>query len=459
MGKGTEPMTQSRWILLSVLLISFLGPFMGSSINMAIPAMALEFSLPAEQLSWVVTVYLVGSASVLLPFGKLADIVGRKRMFRFGLWAVLATTVGSGFAANVNLLIVWRMLQGISLSMIFSTSMAMLVSSHKPSERGRVIGLSAAATYIGLSTGPVLGGLITEHLGWRPIFFLTAAGLLLSIVAVNKVEDEWYGEKEETLDLWGSFLYFAGSVMTLYGLSASADHVGAKYILAAGVICFIFFLGQQRIAKHPLVDWQLFRSGIFALSNLAAMIHYSSTFALGFLLSLYLQLIRGFDASAAGVFLLLQPAMMALFSPLAGTLSDKVEPRLVASLGMGMTAVGLFFCSFLQADTSLGFLAGTLLFIGVGFAFFSSPNSNAIMGAVESKHYGVAAAVLSVMRIVGQALSMAVVTVLLTVYAADILSPFYLPSLIEAFHKIFIVLAAGCTLGVFISLGRGKRKA
>lgn len=451
-------MTQSRWIFLAVLITSFIGPFMGSSINIAIPSMAEEFQLPVEQLSWVVTAYLLGSASALLPFGKLADIIGRKRLYRIGIAAIIITTTGSGLAPSMDILVLFRLLQGVSLAMIFSTGMAMLVSSHKPEERGKVIGYSSAAVYIGLSLGPVIGGMITQYFGWRLIFFLTAAGLVLSFAAVSKVSDEWYGDRQEKLDYFGSLLYCAASSMVLYGLSAYAEHPMVKYIFLGGVILFGIFLLEQRRVSNPLLEMDLFHNTIFAMSNLAAMIHYSSTFALGFLLSLYLQLIRGFDASTAGLFLLLQPSMMALLSPKAGALSDRLQPRLVATSGMAMTAIGLAAFSFLTAVSPIWQIAVNLLFIGIGFAFFSSPNSNAIMGAVEPRQYGVAASVLSVMRLSGQAISMAIVTVLLSVYTVDAMSPEYLPSLLAAFHKIFQVLAVSCALGVAASLARGKRK-
>jgi len=336
--------------------------------------------------------------------------------------------------------------------------MAILVSSHKPEERGKVIGYSSAAVYIGLSLGPVIGGMITQYFGWRLIFFLTAAGLVLSFAAVSKVSDEWYGDKQEKLDYFGSLLYCAASSMVLYGLSAYAEHPMVKYIFFGGVVLFGIFLLEQSRVSNPLLEMGLFHNTIFTMSNLAAMIHYSSTFALGFLLSLYLQLIRGFDASTAGLFLLLQPSMMALFSPKAGALSDRLQPRFVATSGMAMTAIGLAAFSFLTAVSPIWQIAVNLLFIGIGFAFFSSPNSNAIMGAVEPRQYGVAASVLSVMRLGGQAISMAIVTVLLSVYTVDAMSPEYLPSLLAAFHKIFEVLAVSCVLGVAASLARGKRK-
>ncbi|MFA6850807.1 MAG: MFS transporter [Selenomonadaceae bacterium] len=451
-------MTQQRLVFAAVLITSFMGPFMGSSINIAIPSMAVDFGVSAPELSWVVTAYLLGSVSVLVPFGKLADIIGRKYLYKIGTIAVIVMTVLAGAAGSVPLLVGVRFLQGIALAMIFSTGMAMLVSSHTPAERGRVIGYSASVTYIGLSLGPILGGMITQYLGWRMIFFLTAAVLLLSLAAIVRVKNEWYGAKGEKLDYKGSLLYAMGSMLLLYGLSAYASQPIAKYLFWSGVVLFGCFIYQQHRSPAPLLALELFRNTIFAMSNIAAMIHYSSTFAISFLLSLYLQLLRGFDASTAGMLLLLQPCMMALFSPKAGALSDRLQPRLLSSLGMAMTALGLFAFSFLTAETSMVLIGADLLFIGVGFAFFSSPNSNAVMGAVEPRYYGVASSILAVMRLSGQAISMAVVTVLLTVYTIPTVSSAeHLPSLMRGIKVIFLVLSVTCCFGVAASLARGKR--
>lgn len=430
---------------------------MGSSINIAIPTMALDFGVAAQELSWVVTAYLLGSAALLVPFGRLADMVGRRRLYTVGTSVVGGMTLISGLAPNVEFLILFRLLQGLALAMIFSTGMAMLVASHPATMRGRVIGFSAAATYIGLSLGPVLGGLITQYLGWRIIFFLSAAVNFLSSFMAAHAEGEWYGDRKGGLDYVGCILYFMASTMLLYGLSAFAVSYGMRYVFAGGVVALLLFLWEQQRAVVPLIDMALFRSTIFAMSNLAALLNYSATFAISFLLSLYLQLLRGLDASTAGLFMLLQPLMMALLSPRAGALSDRHEPRLVASVGMALTALGLFWFSRLQADTPLLVVAANFILIGIGFAFFSSPNSNAIMGAVQPKFYGVASSILSVMRISGQAVSMAVVTVLLTLYTAAHTSPEYLPSLLAAIQRIFLLLGISCTFGVGASLLRGKK--
>ena len=454
-------MTEEKKIFIAVLITSFMGPFMGSSFNIAIPTMATEFGVPAQDLSWVVTAYLLGSVALLVPFGRLADILGRRKLYVIGSFIVGLMTLLAGLTQTVLSLTIFRLLQGLSLAAIFSTSMAMLVASHKPSERGKVIGYSAAATYIGLSLGPILGWLITQYLGWRLIFFLSAAANVISAFIALRVKGEWYGDRTGGMDYKGCALYTAASMMILYGLSAYASHPLMRYVFFGGVLLLLAFVYEQLHAKAPLIDVSLFKSTIFAMSNLAALLNYSATFAISFLLSLYLQLIRGFDASTAGLFMLLQPMMMALLSPLAGTLSDRHEPRLVASAGMAMTTLGIFAFSFLTADTSMVLVGAIFIFIGIGFAFFSSPNSNAIMGAVEPRFYGVASSMLSVMRISGQAASMSVVTMLLAVYTASTVasspSAAYLSDLLQAIRNIFGILSVNCAVGIAASLARGKR--
>ena len=430
---------------------------MGSSINIAIPYMAREFGVPAPDLSWVVTGYLLGSVALLVPFGRLADILGRRYLYVRGTAAVAVTTFAGGLMPDALSLIICRFAQGLALATIFSTGMAMLVASHRPDERGRVIGCSAAATYIGLSLGPVLGGLITQYLDWRWIFFLAGGVDLCSALLASRVQEEWYGNREGGMDWPGTALYILSSVMLLFGLSASSTHLWMRWVLAAGAVLLFVFVWEQRRAAAPIIDITLFHNTLFAMSNLAALLNYSATFAISFLLSLYLQLLRGLEASSAGLFILLQPLIMAILSPIAGHLSDHHEPRIIASLGMALTTLGILGFSFLEADTPWLLVGLNFVCVGIGFALFSSPNSNAIMGAVQPRFYGIASSILALMRLSGQAVSMAVVTFLLTMYSLPAADAGYAESLLAGIQHVFQVLIVSCALGAAVSLLRGRR--
>lgn len=445
-------------ILSSVFITSFIGPFMASSVNIAIPAMAIQFSLPVETLSWIVTIFLLSSVAIVLPAGKLADSYGRRRVYTLGLGGMFITTIAAALSPTVPVLLLFRTLQGMSTALIFSTGMALLVSCYPAKMRGKAIGLSAAATYLGLSLGPSLGGIITEYLGWPVIFYATAVGTAIAYLLIMPITEEWYGTRGEPIDKIGSPLYAFASALFLFSLSDYMSNPISHWLLPASILLLLIFLKQQYCSPHPLIDLSLFRNTAFGLSNLAAFIHYSATYAITFLLSLYLQLIQHLSAGSAGMILLLQPVVMAILSPSAGALSDKIQPRIIASIGMAITMLGLLALSFITTTTPLYQTAIILIIIGIGFALFASPNNNAIMSSIDTNHYGVAASVLALMRTSGQAISMSIVTMLLSSYLSTATASTYLATLTAAIGHIFRILSAACIIGIAASLARGEKK-
>jgi len=446
-------------VLLVVMTTSFLAPFMGSATNLAIPAIGAEFGSSPLLLSWMVTSYLLASAAFLLPVGKIADIIGRKKVLVAGLILFSFFSFLSGTAWSMPSLIVLRTCHGIVSTMIFSTGIAILTSVYPPHRRGQAMGLTAAVTYIGLSLGPVLGGFMTHQLGWRSIFFFTAliAGCV-AILAIWRLKGEWADAKEEKFDILGSLLYIVTIPTILYGLSSISKNITAKLLLAIGLALLILFVYYESKLRFPIFRVSLFRDNrVFAFSNLAAMINYCATFAVSFIVSLYLQVVMGYNSQIAGLIMLSQPLLMALCSPFAGALSDRIEPRIVASCGMGLNTLGLFLFIFVTPDTPIWRIIANLTLIGLGFALFASPNNNAIMGSVEKRFYSVAASTLGTMRLTGQAISMAIITLLLSVYASDtVLRVNDGQTLVASAHDAFIVFTMICAAGMFASLARGK---
>jgi len=446
-------------VLAVVMVTSFLAPFMGSSINLAIPAIGTEFNGTAMLLSWVVAGYLLASAAFLLPFGRLADIVGRKKIYIAGIILFSLFALLSGVAWSIQSMIFFRICQGIASSMIFSTGIAIVTSVYPPDKRGQAMGLTAAATYVGLSLGPVLGGFMNHYFGWRSIFYFTAfIGLFAASLAAWRLKGEWAGAKGEKFDFVGSIFCILSLAAVLYGFSEISRSGWGKYILVLGVLLMAVFVNYESRQKYPIFHVDLFRQNkAFAFSNLAAMINYSATFAVAFVLSLYLQVVMGYDSQIAGLILLSQPLIMVVFSPLAGALSDRIEPAVVASWGMGLSTLGLFFFSFIAKDTSLWLIIANLLLIGLGFALFASPNNNAIMGAVEKNFYGIAAASLAAMRLIGQTVSIAIVTMLLAVHADGADRGINSTEMIQAGARTaFLVFTVICAIGIFASLARGS---
>ena len=451
---------QERSALFVATLTSFMGPLMISAVNVALPSIQDDLNAGAVGLSWVATSYLLAMAVLLVPIGKIADIHGRKKVFTTGL---IINTIAATFAAFVpglGWLIVARVFQGLGAAMFVTTGMAILTSIFPPERRGRVIGIYVAAVYVGLSVGPFVGGLLTQHFGWRSVFgLMLPLGTVTVLVTIRFLKGEWADAVNERFDVTGSVLYAGAIFLLVFG---ATDLPGMKgfLLVAAGFLGLAAFIRQEQRVVHPVFDVALFRRNhTFAFSSLAALVNYAATFALTFLLSLYLQYLKGLAPQVTGMLLMSQPTVMALLSPLAGRLSDRIEPRIPSTVGMAMTALGLTFFIFLKADTSLGLIVANLVWIGAGFAFFSSPNMNAIMGSVDKKHYGIASGTVATMRLLGQLISMAVATVVLAIFIGDRpIESTVFPLFLRSVQTCFTISALLCALGVYFSFFRGNLK-
>jgi EmrB/QacA subfamily drug resistance transporter len=437
---------------------SFMTPFMASTVNIALPSIGRAFVMDAIALSWVATAYLLAAAMFLVPFGRLADIYGRKRIFIYGVVAYTVVSLLSAAAPTGTFLILLRGLQGVAGAMIFGTGVAILTSVYPVSERGRVLGINVAAVYVGLSVGPFTGGFLTQHLGWRSVFVANAllGGFIIPLV-LWRLRGEWAEARGERFDIPGSILYSISLIVIMYGFS-TLPAIQGMWTILVGVSALVAFVLWELRVKNPLLDISLFRHNtVFAFSNMAALINYSATSAVTFLLSIYLQYIKGLNPQTAGFILISQPVVMAVFSPLAGRLSDRIEPRVVASLGMTFIVIGLALFAFFGGETSLLMVTINLVLLGFGFALFSSPNTNAVMSAVEKRWYGVAAATLATMRLTGQMLSMGIVMLIIAVTMGRVaITPEYYPEFLKGMKASFIIFSALCVVGIFASLARGK---
>ncbi|MCX5817793.1 MAG: MFS transporter [Proteobacteria bacterium] len=450
---------ESRWpVLIATTLSSFLTPLALSTVNVALPSIGREFSINALTLSWIATAYILSAAIFLLPFGKLADMYGRKKIFIYGTCIFTLSSLLMGVSKTPEILIGCRVLQGIGGAMIFGTGIAILTSVFPAGERGKVLGINVAAVYLGLSFGPFLGGILTQHLGWRSIFFLNVPfGVIIMVFSIWKVKGEWAEARGETFDAVGSLIYSIMLLCIMYGFSRLPGRSGFT-LICAGIVGIGIFVYWELRAKNPILNISLLRTNrAFTLSNMAALIHYGATFAVGFLLSFYLQHIKGLSPQGAGVILVSQPIVQALISPIAGRISDSIEPRIVASLGMGITATGLFLLVFLKTDTAISFIVSSLCILGFGFALFSSPNTNAIMSSVESRLYGVASSMLATMRLLGQMFSMGIAMLIFATYLGRVeIAPAFYPHLLKSIQVAFIIFGFLCIVGIFASLTRGN---
>jgi MFS family permease len=335
---------------------------------------------------------------------------------------------------------------------------AILTSTFPAGELGRVLGINSAAVYLGFSLGPFLGGLLTHHLGWRSIFFVNVlVGLIVILLTLRKLKGEWREAEEEKFDLAGSALYSIILLFIMYGFSQLSTVKGAWLVLA-GILGIFVFMKWETKMRSPVLEIKLFRKNRpFAFSILATLMHSSAGFSVTFLLSLYLQYIKRLTPESAGLILIAQPIVQALCSPFSGKLSDRIEPRIVASIGMALSGAGLGLLTFLNEETTFVFIVASLLLLGFGFSLFSVPNANAVMSSIENRFYGVASGMLSTMRITGMAFGMGIAVLIFSIYLGKVqITPDTYPVFLRCIKFAFAFSTVLCFGGVFASLARGN---
>ncbi len=439
---GSPGVTSKKNVILVITTTtSFILPFLVAAVNVALPTMGREFGMEAVVMSWVGTLYFLAVAVSQVPFGRLSDIYGRRRLFVTGLVLTTLSCFLGGIATNVPVLMLSRALQGVGSGMTFNNSVAILSSVFPSNERGRALGISMAGTYAGISMGPLLGGLLTEYLGWQSIFFVSAVlGVMLLVLVLLALKGEWREARGEKFDLSGSIIYSISLALFMYGFS-SLPGLRGIILFVVGVIGLYFFVRWEMKAASPVFELNLFRRNrVFLFANLAALITYMSTFAVTFLLSLYLQYIRGYTAEKAGLVLIASSVLMAIFTPISGRISDRVEPRLVATLGMALNCAAVVMMIFLTDITVLWYVVLVLMVYGVGIGLFASPNINAIMGSVKPKFLTLASGTQGTMRTSGMMLSMGIMMVLFSIYIGQAeITPQYYPQFMMSVRTGFII--------------------
>lgn len=447
-----------RILLLMILLNSLATPVMLSASNVALPSIAIDLEMTANLLSWVPMAFLMSSAIFVVIFSRVSDMYGRKRIFLLGTAAMIVSSLYTAMAVNSEMLLSGRFLQGISAAMLHANQMALVSAAFPPQTRGRMIGLVVSFTYIGLSAGPLLGGLAVDSLGWRAAFVLQVPmALVVLFLGIFVIKQEWKQDDSPAFDRVGALAWLISISLICLGIS-QLPYWHATLLLVGGLFAMLQFFRHARRVSNPLWDVELFFSNrVFTLSSLASLLMYTSTYAIVVLMSLFLQTIQSYSASQAGMIMMIQPVIMALLSPVAGRLSDRIEPRVLASTGMAMTALGLVMLSQLHVDTSLRYVVAALVLTGSGFSLFSSPNINAIMSSVDARHSGSASSAVATMRLLGQLNSMVLVTLAIALMMGSTpISPESAPLLARAVDLSFTLGAVLCIPGIILSLVRGR---
>lgn len=444
--------------LLILCFTSFVTPFMGSSYNLALPQIAEHFSLSAVLLTWFNTSFMISTAIFQIPFARVADLVGRRRIFKLGVLGIALTTLIMPFVPNIPLLMASRALGGLFSAMMFGTIMAILMVEVPREQRAKALALNTVFVYSALAMGPVVGGMLTHYAGWQSICFVSGGATLvawfLSLLVFKNEAPEAKGEK---FDLLGSVIYAIGIVGIIYGFIKLPQPFGFACI-AIGVFAVIAFAKYEKLIAAPLLDMKLFsRNKVFRSSCVAALINYAANSSTTFMLSLYLQYIRGFSSDKAGLILIAQAGVQVLAAMSAGRLSARHAPAKLAFVGMAISAIGLASFIFISAITPLWLVIIQLMVLGCGFGLFSSPNTNVIMSSVEKKHYGQASATTGTMRLAGQSFSMGIVAMAISIYMGSAkIVPELQPKLLSSISMTFMIFAIVTMIGIYAAYSSYK---
>lgn len=473
-----EEQGTNKWAVLGIVAIGiFMATLDSSIVNISLPSISTYFQVPLNGLvEWVVIAYLVSIASVLLTFGRLADMFGRKPLWMLGL---IVFTLGSalcGAAPTLLLLVIFRAFQGIGGALLMSNSTAMLTRAFPENERGRVLGLNAVVVAIGISAGPTIGGLITSSLTWRWIFYVNLpigiAGLIFTWIVLKERAHFQPGQKFDPL---GAVVLSAGIIAVMLGLSFGQESGWTSTLIlglfAGGLVLLTGFVFIERRVVDPIVDLRLFHNRLFTAANVSSLLSFLALFAVSFLLPFYLEELRRFNVLTAGLLLTPVPLTVSVVAPLSGWLSDRFGSRVLSSAGLAIAALGLWLLTGLNADSSIFDLIWRLIVTGIGQGLFQSPNNSAVMGSVPRERRGIGSGFLSSVRVIGQSLSVAVAGAVFATYGASQaggilihanghLSPQRLAALqtmfLNGFHGALIVSMAIASIGVVTSLVRGS---
>ena len=445
-------MESKNLILVICTVMCFFTVVAFNAVNVVIPTIAREFHMSNIVQNWVTIIFLLVVTVVSVPAGQISGKYGLKKVTIFSIILFIAISVANVFVTTSEEFLACRLVLGISLAFLNVTSMAIVVSAFPSEERGKALGINISGVYVGLSLSPVLGGVFNYYLGWRSVVLLSVPFMLaILVLLLVKIDEEWITFKDIPLDLKGSFFYSLGIILFMYGFTILNEITGIILTVIGLAVLVIFALIELK-ADNPVFDIRFFKNRKFLSSNFASLCAYLATFATTTILNYHLQYIKGFDSQTAGMILLVAPLFQVILSPVAGKLSDRYVPQVLAAAGMILGTVSLFMFSFLQGDTPLEFLIVSMVIYGIGFGLFAPPNTNVIMGSVPPNDTSIASASVATMRSIGQTMSIGILTLVFAFVMGNVpIVEQYYPLLIESCQMTCLICMVLCIASVFAS--------
>jgi EmrB/QacA subfamily drug resistance transporter len=451
-----------RYAVLFIVLASVLMAVIdGTVVNIALPSMTRFFGVDLADSQWTITAYLVTMTSLLLVFGKVSEHVGRARLFFVGIIIFTASSLACGLSPGLPELILFRVIQGAGAAMLFSISSALIFETTPAAERGRAMGYLGSTVAIGSIMGPIVGGFVVDSLGWQYIFFINIPiGIFLIAAAARYLRIDETLTASLSLDWHGSAAMIAMFVALIIALGSLADTGSITLAAIISGVVFLFalalFIWHERRCPAPLLDLSVFSRRAFLLPVIAVVLVFVANFMMAVVGPFYLEGVMGYRPSQVGLVFLINPAVMVIVAPIAGSLYDRHPARNYAALGMGITGLAFVLLAYCTLTREISGILIAFAFLGIGVGLFQSPNNTAILSALPKEQLSTASSVIATGRNLGMALGVSLGSILLSFqlmaagYGGDVIAAD--PALLAvSISHIMIFSAVLCVIVVVLS--------
>ena len=409
---------KKEWaILLTVLPMTFMTTLDSSIVNVALPTMAKELNTSMAGIEWVVTSYLITICATILLFGKLGDILGKTRIFKFGIGIFTIGSLLCGFSNTLFMLILSRIVQAIGAGAAMATNQGIITETFPANERGRALGMTGTAVALGTMVGPTLGGLIVSIAPWEYIFLINIPIGILVYIGVIKILPFKKKMSDFIIDIKGSILFMISITLLFtsinFGQSLGYNNLFIVMSFIISLTLFAIFIRVEKNSDNPMLDIKIFKNRLFSLSIFCGFTSFISIGAVNIILPFYYQDVLSLSPSTAGLMMTVSPIILAVVAPLSGYLSDKIGSEKISALGLSILSIGIISLVIFNVNTSLivvGILVGLL---SLGSGIFQSPNNSLIMSTVEKNELGIAGSINGLVRNLGTTTGIALSTSIL----------------------------------------------
>lgn len=460
-----------QWaILFTVLPLTFMSTLDSSIVNVALPSMAKDFGTSMNGIEWIVSIYLITICATILLFGKLGDMYGKNRIFKFGISVFTIGSLLCGTSLNLTMLIISRIIQAIGAAAAMSTNQGIITEAFPENERGRALGMLGTGVALGTMVGPTLGGFIVSVSHWHYIFLINIPVGVLVYIAVSKVLTINKRTTNVPLDIKGNILFAVSVVMIFVSINVGQvkGYTNPIIILCTMGACILFaiFIKIERRIENPLLDISIFKNKLFSISLFCGFTSFVAIGATNIILPFYLQDVLKLSPSIAGLILTVSPIVLAVVAPVSGYLSDKIGQEKISFVGVTTVAIGVFLLTILSQNSALSLVSILIGIMALGSGMFQSPNNAIIMSTVDKTKFGVAGSINGLVRNLGTTTGIALSTSLL--YSSmsrkigyNVVN--YVEGRDEVFiygmRVVFVAVGVICLIGAILTLLRVIKKA